>query len=517
MSLHPVSISLSSYGADLVRSRGQASFLPLLAMAGAQRVELREELFAGPPDTEALTAAIQLQGLECVFSSPLELWREDGQLNPELEPTLRRAEACGAGWLKVSLGLLPEQPDLAALGRRLAASARMVAGLLQQLPQPQPADGQTTRLSAEQLGIPNGMACQVSSLRGEVLAQSHATPERALDSTASGFRDQEINGVLWRSFTVQAGDLRVSTADRLEERDVLQRSVVVAAAVPVTVALLGSLALLWLGAGQGLAPLKRIRDALTRRGADSLEPLELAALPSELKPLVETQNQLFQRIAQAIERERRLTGDAAHELRSPLTAIKTHLQVARMTEGAAAEQALAHAEEGADRLHRTLDQLLLLARVEGSLSFDDGVQCSAEDAARVAMHDAGHGDVRMFELKLADGLSEAPLEVPSVLAIAALRNLLDNALRHTAAGTRVELAVETAQGCARFHVRDHGPGIAETDLPHLTRRFWRHGKSGGSGLGLAIVQAIVQRCQCRLDFDSRADGLRVTLEMPLRE
>lgn len=144
--------------------------------------------------------------------------------------------------------------------QRLAASARMVAGLLQQLPQPQPADGQTTRLSAEQLGIPNGMACQVSSLRGEVLAQSHATPERALDSTASGFRDQEINGVLWRSFTVQAGDLRVSTADRLEERDVLQRSVVVAAAVPVTVALLGSLALLWLGAGQGLAPLKRIRE-----------------------------------------------------------------------------------------------------------------------------------------------------------------------------------------------------------------------------------------------------------------
>ncbi|MBH9344301.1 AP endonuclease [Pseudomonas aeruginosa] len=120
MSLHPVSISLSSYGADLVRRRGPASFLPLLAMAGARRVELREELFAGPPDTEALTTAIQLQGLECVFSSPLELWREDGQLHPELEPTLRRAEACGAGWLKVSLGHLPEQPDLAALGRRLA-------------------------------------------------------------------------------------------------------------------------------------------------------------------------------------------------------------------------------------------------------------------------------------------------------------------------------------------------------------------------------------------------------------
>ncbi|MBS7712853.1 two-component sensor histidine kinase, partial [Vibrio cholerae] len=101
-------------------------------------------------------------------------------------------------------------------------------------------------------------------------------------------------------------------------------------------------------------------------------------LPSELKPLLDTQNQLLQRIAKTIERERRLTGDAAHELRSPLTAIKTHLQVARMTEGAARDQSLAHAEEGADRLHRTLEQLLLLARVEGSLSFDDGLQSSAE-------------------------------------------------------------------------------------------------------------------------------------------
>ncbi len=129
MSLHPVSISLSSYGADLVRSRGQASFLPLLAMAGAQRVELREELFAGPPDTEALTAAIQLQGLECVSSpSPLELWREDGQLNPELEPTLRRAEASRSRMAQVSLGLLPEQPDLAALGRRLARHGLQTAG-----------------------------------------------------------------------------------------------------------------------------------------------------------------------------------------------------------------------------------------------------------------------------------------------------------------------------------------------------------------------------------------------------
>jgi len=255
---------------------------------------------------------------------------------------------------------------------------------------------------------------------------------------------------------------------------------------------------------------------LMRRNADSLEPLQLQAFPSELKPLLETQNQLFQRIGKAIERERRLTGDAAHELRSPLTAIKTHLQVARMTEGAARDQSLARAEEGADRLHRTLEQLLLLARVEGSLSFDDGVQCNAEQVARLAIQDASSGDRRRIQLHVPPGCSQAPLQMPAVLAIAALRNLLDNALRHTPDDGPVELSLETSANRVRFQVRDHGPGIADDDLQHLTQRFWRNGGSTGCGLGLAIVQAIVQRCECVLHFDSRPDGLRVELTMPLQ-
>ncbi len=211
-----------------------------------------------------------------------------------------------------------------------------------------------------------------------------------------------------------------------------------------------------------------------------------------------------------------MTGDAAHELRSPLTAIKTHLQVAQMTDGAARDKALAQAEAGADRLHRTLEQLLLLARVEGSLSFDDGVQCDAHQVARLAIQDAAHGDEARIVLSVSPSVSSASLEMPAVLAIAALRNLLDNALRHAPADTRVELTLQTQGGQAHFCVRDHGPGIPETDLDKLTQRFWRNGKSPGAGLGLAIVQAIVQRCGCSLRFDSRPDGLRVELQMPLR-
>jgi signal transduction histidine kinase len=399
-----------------------------------------------------------------------------------------------------------------SLDQRLAASARMVAGLMDQMEMPPSQSG----IDAERLAVSSPMACQVSSLRGEILVRSHSTPGQLLTTDESGYRDQIINGEHWRSFTLTHADVRITTADRQVERDFLGHSVLIAASVPVLVALLGSLAVLWLVIGEGLAPLNRMRDALKRRSADSVEPLDVPGLPSELQPLLKTQNQLFQRIAQTLERERRLTGDAAHELRSPLTAIKTHLQVAQMTDGAARDKALAHAEEGADRMHRTLEQLLLLARVEGSLSFEDGVQCDAEKVARLAIHDAAHGNEHCIDLIFAPQLSGAPLEMPAVLAIAALRNLLDNALRYTPADTRVELTLLTTAGQAHFRVRDHGPGIPEADLDKLTQRFWRHGKSPGAGLGLAIVLAIVQRCACSLRFDSQKDGLRVELQMPLQ-
>ncbi|MNJ48972.1 Sensor protein QseC [compost metagenome] len=310
--------------------------------------------------------------------------------------------------------------------------------------------------------------------------------------------------------------MRITTADRHQEREALNRSILLAASAPVLVALLGSLGLLWIGIGKGLAPLNRMRDALRRRSPDAVEPLQVRALPSELQPLLDTQNQLFLRIAQTIERERRLTDDAAHELRTPLTAIKTHLQVARMTDGEVREQALEHAEQGADRLHRTLEQLLLLARVEGSLSFEDGVQCSAEQVARQAIQDTGLGNSQRIDLQLAPDAAQAYLGMPSPLAVTALRNLLDNALRHTRGPAPVELAVQMEKGQVAFLVRDHGPGIADQDLERLTERFWRNDQSGGCGLGLAIVQAIVQRCAGSLRFDSRSDGLRVQLQIPLR-
>ncbi|WP_028694447.1 ATP-binding protein [Pseudomonas cremoricolorata] len=419
--------------------------------------------------------------------------------------------ALAAAWMLCDL----RQQMMFSLDQRLVASARMVAGLIDQLPQPLSAKGQDARISADQLSVPDGMACQVTSLRGEILASNHQH-DASLDDQGNGFNDQLIDGASWRTFTFSHGDVRITTADRHQEREALNRSILLVASAPVLMALLGSLGLLWIGLGKGLEPLNRMRDALRRRRADSVEPLQVAGLPSELQPLLDTQNQLFLRIAQTLERERRLTDDAAHELRSPLTVIKTHLQVARMTDGAVREQALEHAEQGADRLHRTLEQLLMLARVEGSLSFDDGVQCSAEQVARQAIHDAGGGDNRRIVLHLPEAATRTYLSMPGPLAVTALRNLLDNALRHGGQQAPVELEVQMSEGEVGFVVRDHGPGIANADLQHLTERFWRHSQSAGCGLGLAIVEAIAQRCAGQLRFDNQADGLRVCLQVPAR-
>lgn len=397
-----------------------------------------------------------------------------------------------------------------SLDQRLASSARMVAGLLAQLPAPKQRENDPP-LSTEQLGVPEGIACQISSVRGEILASSRAAPESSLGVVEGGFGERLIDGLTWRTFTLIEGDMRVTTADRVDERDSLKRTILLAAHAPVLLALIGSLLVLWFGLSRELLPLQRIRSALAQRRADSIEPLQIAGLPRELLPLVATQNQLFQRIAKTIERERRLTDDAAHELRSPLTAIKTHLQVAGMTDGETASRALANAEAGADRLHQTLEQLLLLARVEGKLPFDEAEKWSAAKVAEFAISDAQQLGRPAIELQIVDASAMCLLDMPPSLAIAALRNLLDNAQRHTPEGTSVTLRVQFRGNNICFSVYDSGPGVDKDKLPYLTERFWRNSSGDGSGLGLSIVKAIADRCGCELDFRNTGKGLCVSL------
>ena len=410
-------------------------------------------------------------------------------------------------WGGVAVWMLRDLDDemRRTLDQRLAMSARMVAGLVSQ--NPAAWDRRSGTVGGSTLTVPataKGLACQVSSLRGEVFARTPGATPAAIATSTPGFAERTIDGERWRSYTVEAHGLRITTADRLTERNTLLRDVMVAAIVPFVVALIGSLTMLWVGVRSGLVPLERLRQALARRAPDALTPIPDAPMPRELQPLVDTLNQLLERMRVAIGRERRFTSDAAHELRTPLTALKTHLQVARITHGQDAETALDYAEEGAARLQHTLQQLLTLAQVEGPFSWDEAHSTYADEVARLAMRDAAPDTPERIVL-VSDG-PPAELALPQALAVTALRNLLDNALRHAPAEDLIRLEIQSAQDTVTFRVCDGGPGLTADELTRVTQRFWRHGAGHGSGLGLAIVVAITERCGGDLVLTQRPTG-----------
>lgn len=421
--------------------------------------------------------------------------------------TLALLWGLAAAWLMRDL----EEQFVATLDQRLAQSARMVAGLMAQLPEEVWLEADRRALSIPPI---EGLACQVHSPRGEIMARTHTDLETILAPGERGHAFRSDGGVTWRVFTYERGGLTITTADRMDERDQLLADVFKVAVVPFAVALLGSMAALWLGVVRGLAPLSRLRDSLARRHPDALAPVATYGVPVELRPLIETLNGLLARIQQAIVREQRFTNDAAHELKTPLTAIKTHLQVAGRVEGEAARRSLAHAEEGVGRLSRILDQLLMLARVEGRVAFEDGERSAVADVVELALRDTG-ADPQRFELP--EGWPEAELALPRELAVTALRNLVDNALRHGGA-SQITLGGELDSAAAEFtfRVRDRGPGVDERALEQMSRRFWRASKQQGSGLGLAIVVAIAERFAGRLAYvRPEGDGLEARLTFPV--
>lgn len=416
--------------------------------------------------------------------------------------------AATAAWMLNDL----EARMRSTLDQRLAMSARMVAGLISQNPS---AWESAARAGIETLAMPaagQGLACQVSSLRGEVFARTPEALPEVMAAASGGYSEVTMHGERWRTYAFETPRFRVTTADRLAEREGLLRDVALAAALPFLVALFGSLLVLWLAVRRGLRPLEGLADELDRRAPDTLAPISAAEMPAELRPLVATLDRLFERVALAISRERRFTSDAAHELRTPLTGIITNLQVARITRGPDAEEALRHAAEASARLRHTLEQLLTLSKVEGPFAWQDGGVARAGEVARQASRDTAAAPGRI--VVEGDG-DETPLAVPQALAVIALRNLLDNALRHSPAASPVSLEVRVDANEVRYRVSDRGPGMDDGQIELATQRFWRRGPGPGSGLGLSIVNAIAARFAGRFTLERRdGGGMQAALALP---
>lgn len=401
------------------------------------------------------------------------------------------------------------------LDGRLAMSARMVAGLLERgslQPRSSPADFS----EAVQVHGGEGIACEIRSLRGEVLARTTGSPGAGFDSLPPGYSLYEEQGRHWRVYVLQAGEYQITTADRIDQRNILIADLLRAAGVPFLVAVLGSLIALWVGIGRGLAPLKVLRRELREKTADDTSPIAQDHAPAELRPVLEAMNGLFGRLAQALASQRAFTDAAAHELRTPLTVIDTHLQVARMTDGEEAQLSLDSAEEGVRRLRRTLNQMMALAWVEAGVSGEDtchSVVAAVEAALSLGTHTANRRIAWVTE-----GV-DTGTSMPQSMLETAVRNLIDNALRYSPDQTTVDVTVSCDRQECVISVADRGPGLSAEQTAQVGKRFWRgdQGRKGneGAGLGISIVCAIAERFSGELKWLPReGGGLVVQLRVP---
>ena len=353
---------------------------------------------------------------------------------------------------------------------------------------------------------------------GTELYRSHGLQMPA--QAVLGFSDSRVDGVRLRIYTLQTAEHTIQIAQDLDARRARARALAVRAVLPVL--LLAPLLMLAVGwvINVSLQPLARMRRQVAARAARDLSPLTPQGVPEEVRPLVRELNALFARVRETLEAQQHFVADAAHELRSPLTALRLQLQAAQRAQNAPArEAAVAELQGGIERAIALVEQLLALARQEGVLQ--GAVEpVDLEEVARQAVSELlGAAHARQLDLGLA---TRDPLVVSSVREALYLivRNLLDNAVKYTPAGGRVDIAMgQDAEG-PWFAVEDSGPGIPAAEQERVFDRFYRvpGSEAAGSGLGLAIVQAVAQQLglQVRLGRSASLGGLRVELRFPPR-
>ncbi len=365
------------------------------------------------------------------------------------------------------------------------------------------------------------IAFQVWDRKGRLLLRSSSAPETRLQSRSEGYGDATIDGKRWRIFSRwdESRHYVVQVGERYELREELAESVAGHLLHPLYFALPALALLIWLAVGAGLAPLAGIAREVAQRAPDNLAHLDAGNAPREISPLIAALNALFDRLRTSLEQERRFTADAAHELRTPLAAVKTQAQVALGATGEAERgRALANVVSGTDRAAHLVEQLLVLARLDPQTALPPGqrvdLQALAQQGvAELAPAAAGKG----VEAGLAPG-EAAPVAGDAVLLAVLLRNLLDNAVRYTPPGGEVEVSVKPAAGGVSLAVVDSGPGIPEAERGKVFDRFHRVLGTGeeGSGLGLSIVRRIadLHRATVVLGEGPGGRGLRVEVTFP---
>jgi signal transduction histidine kinase len=340
-----------------------------------------------------------------------------------------------------------------------------------------------------------------------------------INQTVLGYADLSLQGQAWRAYGLQTRDGVIQIAQPVRVRERLASAAALRIVIPLLLLLVVlSVCTAWI-VGRGLRPLRRLTADIQRRDVRSLTPLAAHNLPREIDPLVAELNRLLARLRESFAVQRDFVADAAHELRSPLTALRLQLQLLdRAPDAAARDEARAQLGAAIERAIHLTEQLLALARSDPQ---DDAVPFEPLDLGALAADVVRDAHVLATARRIDLGLDAAPgitVRADRDALRILMRNLIDNAVRYTPQGGSVEVSCSVAADGPRFEVLDTGPGIAPGERERVFDRFYRRAAlhESGTGLGLAIVKAVAERhgAQVTLDDATPHGGLRVTVQFP---
>jgi two-component system sensor histidine kinase QseC len=364
-----------------------------------------------------------------------------------------------------------------------------------------------------------GLSFQVHKGK-QLLFHTPGTPS-FLSPYTQGYSDENLNDHDWRVYTVvePTQSLTVQAGEPYTIRNHLIYEITRNALYPLLLAIPLLAAMIWLGVGRGLSPLKKVSNQVAQRTPSHLNPIETRQVPSEIKIFVDELNMLLGRLREAFDKERQFTANAAHEIRTPLASLKTHAQVAlRSKENSDREERLRQIIRGVDRMTHLVEQLLTLARLdyeaqEQKFERVDLASLTREVLAEVApMAIAKNVDLSLVESSRGEVTGN-----PVGLAVL-VRNLVDNAIRYTPQAGTVEVEVRSGQDGVLLLVTDNGPGIPAGERQHVFDRFYRGQANDalGCGLGLSIVARIVKLHGAAITLNDvpSGSGLQVRVGFP---
>jgi len=332
----------------------------------------------------------------------------------------------------------------------------------------------------------------------------------------AGFSKRMIHDRQWRLFTLADSNKRVVAAQPADIRNIAARKITLRAIGPSFAALPLAALMIWLAVFYGLQPLARITEDLRRRSHRDLSAIDVAELPPDLLPVALALNELMQRLSATISTQRTFIADAAHELLTPLTALKLQAQMlARSKSPVREREAMAELQGGILRTLELARGLLTLARhdSEADLPYGDTFDLSATVRNSLAIHipltEEKHLHVETCHLgeMLVRGNSEAVAILSSTL--------IDNAVKYTTHGGKVRIGIYGQRLRAELRIEDSGPGIPVEDRERVFDRFYRRrdALASGSGLGLAIAKQIAARCDATIVLGESLDlgGLKASV------